>query len=357
MTSVLIELADRRNRAVRLDPVQVELSFSPGDMAQYLNSMLLQEKSYRFYINNRLLRASLGEAVRAKSLEIERVFTIEYETDEEDKPDVSLRLDDTVAFMRIALEASGVYSLYCSTYGGTVKIYRVGDGRLSLLEDTACIGVRGAAREDDGKLYMYNASGEIVSYGIHGVLFDVPSEAVTCIAASEGRIAVGTDRGACYLYIQDACMVCRLNQEITSVFFRGHQVRFTSLDGKYVLHDICTGTTEIREMEYKCTSMDSGDGVILYGTANSRLVADDGEERVLVSSTRYINKIAIHSNLRAAIASQYIASILDLRSGDEMKRIAVGGQIADMGWAGNMLFIAHGPHVSGYAIPASVLLD
>jgi hypothetical protein len=354
MTNVLMELIDRRDKAARLDPVQVELAFGISDMMHYLNSVLLQKKGYRFYINNRLLKTNLEEAVRAGGLEIERVLSIEYEADEEDEPDVTLRLDDTLAFLK-AVQQDEVHVLYCSTYSGRMRIYEISGSGALLPRDTEYRGIRGVMQDEE--IYMYSASNEVMAYGSGTVLFSIPHGEVTCMAVSRGKIALGMDDGRCYLYVQELCEVCRLDLEITSAHFRDGHVRYTCLSGRCALYDIGEGRATTGEMLHECTSMDAMDGVAVYGTPISRLVVDDGNERTLETSIRYINRVALYGGFIAAVASQHVVSILDLRNGDETKRIMVDEQITDMAWAGNTIFIAHGSNISGYLIPGSILLN
>lgn len=346
--NVMVELRDRNHPDMRHDPLHVDVGFTTGNIGDYLNSVLQQSRSYRFYMDGLLFDGSLASAMTRRGMGPETGLTIEYETDGNTTPDVRVELEDVVSFMRVSVDG-GPCDIWCSTYGGELRTYKYEDGCVVRVECQEHHGVQDVCVGE--QTYLYDRLGRVVCVETGRVLFEVAPNQITCMGSSGDMVSVGTRDGRCLVFGDRLECVCEFGMEMSSTDVRDGTVTFTSLDGQVGIFCVRDGTMQHRRGGYNITSMDCRDGVRIFGTPCSRLVVSTGDkEDVVETNIRFCCRISMHSKDVAAQVSQYTVSVLNVRDSTEIRRVTVDKPISGAGWIGDMLFVSTGSDICGYSM-------
>ncbi|KAM0672438.1 hypothetical protein CWI42_012000 [Ordospora colligata] len=344
MDTVLVRLIDRIRPEIEHDSLHVERRFTAEDIKRYLKTVLGMEGKYRLYIAGIPFEGSIDSNIVARELEVEKGVTVEYEIDYQSTPDVCVDLDDTVMFLKVADEN---LKIWCCTYSGILNIYSCIDKMIYQEATVECRGIRGMAVGD--RLLAYDSEGKIIRIDDANILLEI-AEDVTSMTFKGDVIFIGTYNGGCYVYDQELKKVNEFKTKVVFVSVSEDTVEFVCIDGNtYEWH--FNGECKKYKLGYNVTAVDMKGNTKVIGTSSSgMLVMNNNQKSFIKTSIRLSTALAIGTHDIVAQASQYTVSIVNIGSGEEIRRIAVDKCIIGVGWVKNMLVIACGSSIRGYFI-------
>lgn len=332
MVNILVELIDRRNNYLGNHILHVESTFDYKNLQTFLNSLSHEPQNCKFFYQSERFKTSFDDLLKRHKLEIEQKIIVEYEIDDDNKPEESIELASAISSLLYKDD-----ELYVAQYFSPVEVYKFKDTLLK--SSTKKEIVRDLYPSVEGVLGFKNKEG-LINLSSDSLILD--SYEITSLLESKDSKYFGTSKGECCCLRNGVSNeLYKSKYKIISIYEYENTICFVLQNGTIMSYDVDNEEVSKRKLDFIVTSVVKCGDVVFYGTSESFILNTSTNEKIEVD-LRYIQSIIQVDENIIAFNDQYNLIIFNLESKSNLNHLKFENEINDTEIIDRSLFVASG---------------